>query len=190
MIGADGLLEQDGEIVNDCVTAADLLEELGRGTEQHAAEVLRFTVREESLDGSALLAITTRGTERIDNEVALEHSLGASLFVTTDGGDDAVSFRLALVAQKPSRRLGKEHHGEDDEHGEDDLEGNRETPDKVIRPVGSTVVEPVGDQCTESDDTTFDTDQKSSIGRLTAFSCGHCQLPVSCVMTMLCHSPW
>lgn len=51
---SDGLLEQDGQIVDDSVTAGNLLEELRRGTDDHAAEVLRRTAGEEVGEGRLL----------------------------------------------------------------------------------------------------------------------------------------
>lgn len=44
---SNGLLEQDGEIVNDSVATRDLLEELRRRTDNHTAEVLRGTTSEK-----------------------------------------------------------------------------------------------------------------------------------------------
>lgn len=44
---ADGVLEENGEVVDDCVAAPDLLEELGGCAEHHAAEMLGFTTSQE-----------------------------------------------------------------------------------------------------------------------------------------------
>lgn len=53
---SNGVLEQDGQIVNDSVAAGDLLEELRRGTDNHATEVLRGTTSEEIRERGLLSA--------------------------------------------------------------------------------------------------------------------------------------
>lgn len=43
----DGLLKQNGEVVDDSIAATDLLKELRRGTKKHAAEVLSLAIGED-----------------------------------------------------------------------------------------------------------------------------------------------
>lgn len=53
---ADGVLEQNGQIVDDSVATGDLLEELRRGADNHATEVLRGATGEKVGEGGLLSA--------------------------------------------------------------------------------------------------------------------------------------
>lgn len=53
---ANGILEQNGQIVDDSVATGDLLEELRRGADDHATEVLRGATGEEIREGGLLSA--------------------------------------------------------------------------------------------------------------------------------------
>ena len=48
---SNGLLQQDGKVIDDSVATRDLLEELGRGTDNHTTEVLRGTTSEKVGEG-------------------------------------------------------------------------------------------------------------------------------------------
>ncbi len=168
MVDADGLLEEDGVEVDDGVAAADLLHELRGRAEEHAAEVLRLAVGDEGFEWGAAAVGTARGTEGIDDQVALETRVRAVFLVAADGGDDAVGFGDAVVAEEPAGGLGEEEHGADDQDGEDDLEGDGEAPDEVVGPVRGAVVDPVGDQAAEGDDAALDADEEAAVGGFAA----------------------
>lgn len=155
---------ENGEVVNDCIAATDLLHELRASTEHHATEVLGLSTGEQSLDGSALLSSETRGTDRVDDSVALGACVIAVNLETSNGSDNLLGFFMAVVGEQPSRRLRKPDHANADNETEDDLEGNGETPSEVLGTVRAAVVDPVGDKGTEGNDTTFDTDEKTSVG--------------------------
>ena len=57
MGGAESVLEQNGEVVDDSVATRKLLHHLGRGTQKHTAEMLRLAIGEDS--GELGLAATT-----------------------------------------------------------------------------------------------------------------------------------
>lgn len=111
------------------------------------------------------LGETARSTDGVHNQIALHGRLGAVQLVPTQGRDDNLSLLVALVRNKPTRRLGKEVHGNGDDERKDDLEGNREAPGELSGTVGSAVVDPVRHARAEGDDTTLDADEQTAVGR-------------------------
>lgn len=160
---ANGILEKDREVVDDGVATTDLLHDLRAGAEQETTEMLGLAASKESLEWSALLAVTAGSTEGVDNKVALLEGLGTVDLVTTESSNDLVGVLGAAVAEKPSGRLGKVEHGDDDEDGEDKLESDGETPDEVIGTVRRAVVDPVSNQGAKGNDTTFNADEKTTV---------------------------
>lgn len=160
---ADRVLEENREVVDDGVATTDLLHNLRAGAKQEATEMLGLAAGEESLEGSALLAVTAGSTKGVDNKVALLDGLGAVDLVTAESSNDLVGVLGAAVAEKPSGRLGKEEHGAGDEDGEDKLESDRETPNEVIGTVRSAIVNPVGNQSAKGNDTTFNANEKTTV---------------------------
>lgn len=63
VIGTDGLLEENGEVVDDSIATGELLHHLRRGTENETSEVLGLAASEESREGSlsALVASSSDG---------------------------------------------------------------------------------------------------------------------------------
>jgi len=63
VIGTDGLLEENGEVVDDSVATGELLHHLRRGTENETSEVLGLAASEESRERSlaALVASSSNG---------------------------------------------------------------------------------------------------------------------------------
>lgn len=51
----------------------------------------------------------------------------------------------------------------EDDHSKDDLECDGETPLQVVRAVKTSIIDPVSDERTNSDITTFDTDELSAV---------------------------
>ncbi|KAI6762648.1 hypothetical protein HG530_008628 [Fusarium avenaceum] len=155
---------ENGEVVDNSVATSDLLHELRARAEKHTTEVLGLSTGEESLNGSALLGSEARGTDGVDDTVSLGAGLVAVNLVATDGSDDSLGFLVAVVGEQPSRRLGKPDHGNTEDETKDDLEGNGESPCEVLGTVRAAVVDPVGDEGTEGNDTTLDTDEETSVG--------------------------
>lgn len=125
--------------------------------------MLGLAASEEGLEGSALLAETSRGTQGVNNEVALLDGLGTIDLVATEGSNDLVGFLGPAMAEEPSGRLGEVKHGDADEDGEDKLESDGEAPDKVIRTVRCAIVDPVSNQSTKGNDTAFNADEKTAV---------------------------
>lgn len=165
---ANGVLEQNGEVVDDGVAATELLHELGQSAENHAAEVLSPAVGEESLDGGALLTGETRGADGVEDDVTLLLGLDAVDLVAADGSNGGLGVLVPLVSEQPSGGLGQPDHGDADNEAKDALEGNGEAPDEVIGAVGGAVVDPVGDQSSEGDNTTLNADEQTTVARLGA----------------------
>jgi hypothetical protein len=65
---------------------------------------------------------------------------------------------MAIFGQKPSRRFREPKRRNQYDKAEDDLEGNGEAPSEVRRPIGATIIDPVGNQCAKSNDAAFNAD--------------------------------
>jgi len=66
VIGTDGLLEENGEVVDDGVATGELLHHLRRGTENKTSEVLSLAASEESREGS-LAALVASSSDSLLN---------------------------------------------------------------------------------------------------------------------------
>lgn len=162
------LITEDGEVVDDGVAAANLLHELGTGAEHHTPEVLGLSTSEKGLYRSRLLANESRCADRVKDRVSLLAGVVAVDLITTNGGDDTLGVLVSLVSKEPSGTLGEPDHGNAEDEAKDALEGNGETPGEVLVSIGSTIVDPVGDEGTESNDTTLNADEKTTVAGLTA----------------------
>lgn len=109
-------------------------------------------------------------SERVQNDGLLQLDLVVADFLALQGGDDPLTFLVALLGEQPSGRLGQHHESEDDEKTEEDLESDGETPGEVIGTIGGAEVHPVGDQGSNSNGTTLDTDEQTTIGGSRTFS--------------------
>lgn len=89
--------------------------------------------------------------------------------VVTQGGQNGFTLGDAATRDEVTRGIGQVKHSDDDNDTEDNLEGNWETPDQVIRAIVGTKVDPVGNHRTDGNDTTFDTDEQTTVARLRAF---------------------
>jgi hypothetical protein len=69
---ANGTLEQDGEVVDNSITAAKLLEELGRATEEYAAEVLGLATSKELAKANSLSVRPGGGRDTVQDDSLLE----------------------------------------------------------------------------------------------------------------------
>lgn len=161
---------ENGEVVDDGVATTNLLHELRTRAKQHTSEVLSLSTSEKRLDGSGLLTSEARCADGVEDRVSLLACIVAVNLVATDGGNDTLGVLVPLVGEEPSRALGKPDHGNAKHEAKDDLEGNGETPGEVLRSVRSTIVDPVGDEGTESNDTTLNADEQTTVASLTALS--------------------
>ncbi len=159
------LLKEQGQVVDDRVAAAELLEDLRRGTDEHTTQVLAGTAGGEVAEPS-LLAEGSRRTEGLEDELLLDLSLPVADFASGQGGEDILSLFDAVLGDQVSGGVGKVPHADDDDDTKEDLEGDGETPDQVRGTIVGTEIDPVGDGSTDGDDTTFNTDQKSTVVRL------------------------
>lgn len=75
LAGADGLAEQDREVVNDSVATGKLLHELRAGAEQHATEMLSLATSEQNLRAD-LFTETTSSLDGVEKDTSLELDLG------------------------------------------------------------------------------------------------------------------
>lgn len=147
--------------------ATNLLHDLGRSSEEHTTEVLCLAVGEESLVWRRL-GKATGSANAVHDNVPLDGRLRRVQLITPKRGDDDFSLLVTLVGQEPTGRLGQEPHGNGNDEGEDDLEGDGESPGKLGWAVRCSIVDPVCHTGAEGDDTTLDTDKKSTVRSLTA----------------------
>ncbi len=173
----DGGFEEDGEVVDDGVASADLLHELGGHAEHHAPEVLGFAVGEHRAERGAFAACVAGCPDAVQDDGFLQLGLFAVAFEAAECGDDRLAFRVPAAREEPSRGFREPDHADTDNEGEDDLEGDWEAPCQVRRAEGCTVVDPVGREGAESDDTSFDTNQETTVSgpRTLGLICWDCR---------------
>lgn len=159
----DGRFEEDGEIIDDGVAAADLLHELRGYAQHHASEVLGFAVREHGAEWGAFAACKAGCPDAVYDDGFLELRLFVVAFEAPERGNDCLAFLVPAPRKEPSRGFGEPYHADTDDEGEDDLEGDWEAPCQVWWTEGSAVVDPVGREGTKGDYTPFDADQETSI---------------------------
>lgn len=92
-------LEQNREIVDDSIAASHLLHQLTAGAKQHATEMLSLATSEEGLNWSALLAGETTGANRVQDDVSLDLSLGATKLIASESRDDFFSIFISFVGK-------------------------------------------------------------------------------------------
>lgn len=164
MRGLKRRLHENWEVVDDCVTSTQLLHELGGRTEDHAAEVLGLSVGEEGRE-RCLSTLTTGCGDGVENDVALDDSLFVGIAEAVQGRKDAGSILSTVAGEQPTWRFRKEGNSDAENKSENNLEGDWESPGEVIKlGIRSTVIDPVGDHGTDSDDTTLDTDEETTVG--------------------------
>ncbi|KAH3662675.1 hypothetical protein OGATHE_004250 [Ogataea polymorpha] len=131
-----GVLKQDSGVINRCVTASELLEELGTGSQHHSSEVLMLSPTEKLFESEL-------GVIESVNSVCNHGRLG----------NDTV----------PSWRLWQTGHKQKQPQSKHDLQSNWQSPRNRTVCVRQTKVDPIGNQSTDSDDRTFKIDQTTSI---------------------------
>ena len=161
-------LEQHGKVVDDGVAAAELLENLGRGANKHAAQVLARSASQEIAEAS-LLTQRARGTERVEGELFLNLGFVVVNFTAIESSEDIFAFFNAVFGDEVAGGVREEPHANDDDNTEDNLERNGEAPDQVGRAIVRSKVNPVGNRSTDGDDTTFDTDEETTVAGLGTF---------------------
>jgi hypothetical protein len=167
VVGTDGLLEENREVVDDGVATGKLLHHLRRGTENETTEVLSLSTSEESREGG-LAALVTSSSNGLLNGLDLGDNLGGVAACTVETSKDSLSLFATMVCEEPSRRLGKLDHHDEHDGSKDTLESDRESPDEGVRTVGTAIVDPVSDQRSDGDVTTLNADELSTVVRLTA----------------------
>lgn len=169
VVDTDGLLEENREVVDDSVATGELLHHLRRGTENETSEVLCLSTSEESRERS-LAALVTGGSDGLLNGSDLANDLGGVTGSTVETSQDSLGFFATVVGEEPTRRLGQLHHHNQNDTSKDTLESDRESPDEGGGTIGTAIVNPVGNQRTNSDVTTLNADELTTVVRLRALS--------------------
>jgi len=121
----DLLLEQDGRVVNDGVTTTELLEKLGRSTDQSSTQVLLLSTLEQV--SGARLELGLSG-DSIGHLGSLGNSSRVLDLDTLESGDSTGSLGVVAVLDEPSGRFGEDGDTRHHDDGEEDLESNGESP--------------------------------------------------------------
>lgn len=167
-VHAERVLHQHGQVVDDSVTARQLLGDLRGRTDQHTTEVLGATTSKQVAVASTLG--NTSSFDGLDDQLLLQLSLGGVDLSTTKGSQNVLTLVDLTTGDEVAGRVGHVVHSDDDNNTEDDLEGNGETPGEVGGTVGGTEVDPVGDGCTNGNNTTLDTDEQATVAGAGALS--------------------
>ena len=182
VVRTESVLAKNGKVVDDSVATRQLLHELRRGTEDHAAEVLGLAVGEEKLGGD--LAATTSLADGILDDTHLEQDLGVITTETVQTSKNRCSFVLAVMGEEPSRRFGQLNHQSNDDECEHTLESDGESPGEVIGAVETAVIDPVGNKRSDGNHATLDTNDLSAVLGLAA-SYGMLVFPQNAASTKL-----
>lgn len=108
---------------DDSVAATDLLEQLRRGSEKHAAGVLARTVR-----GKVALALAGLAFEGVADNLELLDDKRVTEGSRLEGGDDLLRLGVVALGDEPTRRFGKNPDEADERKGENALQRDRHTP--------------------------------------------------------------
>jgi|SRR5690242_14118611 len=94
------LFKQDWKVVDNSITATNLLHQLRGSSKHHASEMLCLAVREESAE-RCIATLVARSAKRIHNDVSLETCFFRVYPVTAQCGDDLDCIFVSILAQKP-----------------------------------------------------------------------------------------
>jgi hypothetical protein len=131
--------------------------------------MLPLSIGEDILETRVLLD-TRNNLNRLKNDTLLSIGLLVVDRSSVESGKDPDSLFLATVVQQPSGGLGENDCTSDKKDSEDDLEGNRETPLGAVIDEGHSKIEPVSDNGSDSNHSSLDANEKTTIVRLGAFS--------------------
>lgn len=109
-------------------------------------------------------------SNRVNDNVLLGLSLAVIDLNTLEGSNDPLTLGNLVMGNEPARRLGQVVHADNDDNTEENLEGDRETPHQVLRAEVGTVIDPVGNHGTNGDNTTFNTDEQTTVLGVRALS--------------------
>jgi hypothetical protein len=96
----------------------------------------------------------------------LDLGIGTREPVQTSQDGGGVVF--VMVVEEPTRRFRKLGHHDEDNNGENTLESDWESPGEVVRTIGTSIVDPVGDERANGNHAAFDTDDLSTVLGLAA----------------------
>lgn len=149
--------------------------------------MLALAVGEDSRDRGTLAGLAT-GANAVHDNASLEGDLVVVCRLGSKGTKHHCGFFLAIFAEQPTRRLGESRDQNEHYDGEDTLEGDRESPRKLVRAVKATIIDPgrqvsisrestrraavgcipISDQSSDCDIAALNTDELSAVVRLRA----------------------
>lgn len=159
-VETDLLVEQDSGVVDDGVASTKLLEELGRGTDESTGKVLLLALLE---DVAALGLDGKLGLDHVGHALLLGNGTGSVVGVTTESGDDTLSFGIVSMVDEPTRGLGEDEDTGDKNDSKEDLEGDRETPGDRRVDERQSKVHPVGNDGSDSHSGCLHTNEETTV---------------------------
>lgn len=123
----DGGFKEDGAVVDNRITSTELLEHLGRGTDEHTTKMLALSARKNVLETRAGLQAGEL-LDGVENVTLFGQGSRIANIDTVEGSEDLASLIFMAVVEEPSRGFGQGQNTADQGEGKNDLEGDRETP--------------------------------------------------------------
>lgn len=103
--------------------------------------MLALAVAEDSGKRSALASLSA-GADTVHDDTSLESDLFVIDGLRCESAENDCGFFLAVLAEQPTRTLGKASDEDQDDDGENALEGDRESPGELLWAVETAVVDP------------------------------------------------
>ncbi|KAG7737240.1 hypothetical protein KL930_004678 [Ogataea haglerorum] len=154
------VLEQDSGVINRRVTAGELLEELGTGSQHHSSEVLVLSSTEQLFETE--LGVV-KSIDRVGNHGGFGNDTVIVRINAVDSSQNESSLFHSSLVDEPSWRLWQTYHKQKQPQGKQDLQSNWQPPRNRTLCVGQTKVDPIGNESTNSNHRTFQVDQTTPV---------------------------
>lgn len=167
MVHAKVVLEQHGGVVNGGIATSELLEELAGATAKKTLEFLGLAEGEESLPACLC---SLGGFDVGLHEVELAQNLVRVGGRVLELSENFAGFRRISSLHEPRWGVREQESTRNDEQSEEDLKSDGESPlDGAVLRVVETEVDPVGNEGTNSNHSTFETDEETTVMSTRAF---------------------
>lgn len=130
--------------------------------------MLSLAVGEDSADWRDT-CLVTRSLHGIDDNSHLGPCLNVIDRLAGKRSNDDRSFLVSVMGEQPSWRFWESQHQNNDDDSKCTLEGDRESPNHVVRSIQTSVIDPVCDKRSDSDISTFNANELSTVVRSAAF---------------------
>ena len=167
MVHAKVVLEQHGGVVNGGITTSELLEELAGAT---AKKTLEFLGLAESEDSLPVCLCSLGGFDVGLHKVEIGQNIVGVRSRILKLSENVAGFRRVSSLHEPRWGIREQESTADYEQTEEDLESDGESPlNSAVLRVVETEVDPVGNEGTNSNHSTFETDEETTVMSTRAF---------------------